>query len=112
MMARRRTRARRSLAIVCGAALLLGCASDGSGPHPNLARAWRSYQELPAQRALAIAGDPRGNRWVTGASGGHDSLAGSEEAAVSVCRTRRAARRMRAACVIYAVGDEIVWTDR
>lgn len=45
-----------------------------------------------------------------GASGGHDSLAGSEEAAVSACRTRRAARRLRTACVIYAVGDEIVWT--
>ena len=89
--------------------MLLACASDGSAPHPKLTRVWRAYQQLPAERAMAIAGDPRSNRWVTGASGGHESPAKAEEAALLGCRSRRAARRMRAACVIYAVGDEIVW---
>jgi hypothetical protein len=28
------------------------------------------------------------------------------------CKIRRAARRMQAACVLYAVGDEIVWRGR
>jgi hypothetical protein len=91
------------------AMLHLACASAGSSPHPNLAEVWTSYQALPAQRALAIAGDPRRTRWVSGASGGHGSRGEAEQEALVQCRMRRAARRMRAACVLYAVGDEIVW---
>lgn len=87
---------------------VLACASDGSPPHQNLTRAWSRYQELPESRALAIAGDPRGNRWVTGAAGGHASPADAEEAALVACRARRAARRLRAPCQIYAVGSVVV----
>jgi hypothetical protein len=61
------------------------------------------------ERALAIAGDPRGDRWVTGASGGHPSSAEAQESALLQCRMRRVARRLQEACVLYAVGDEIVW---
>jgi hypothetical protein len=95
---------------VAGAALLmLACASDGASPHPDLAEVWRDYRALPAQRALAIAGDPRRDRWVTAASAGHATRDRAEAEALSECRVRRGMRRMQAACVLYAVGDEIVW---
>jgi len=61
---------------------------------------------------MAIAGDPRRGRWVTGASGGHATREEAEAEALLQCRMRRAERRLRAACVLYAVGDEIVWRGR
>ncbi len=87
----------------------IGCASDAPSPHESLAAVWTAYQELQDERALAIAGDPRRHRWVSAASGGHDLRSEAEEGALTGCRSRRAARRMQAACVLYAVGDEIVW---
>ena len=97
-------------AVVVAGALLASCSSYRVRPqHPHLAVAWRDYRALPDQRALAIAGDPREDRWVTGASGGHASQSGAERGALLECRRRRAARRMRAPCVLYALGDEIVW---
>jgi len=93
--------------------LLFACASQGSRPpHPDLAAVWRSYRELPAVRALAVAGDPGRDRWVAGASGGHASRSDAEAQALVECGKRRAARRLRAACVLYAVDDEIVWPGR
>jgi hypothetical protein len=49
---------------------------------------------------------------VTGASGGHATREQAEAEALAQCRLRRAARRMQAACVLYAVQDEIVWGGR
>lgn len=49
---------------------------------------------------------------MTGASGGHAKLEEAEAEALAQCRIRRAARRMQAACVLYAVEDEIVWRGR
>ncbi|MDJ0851102.1 MAG: hypothetical protein QNK04_22245 [Myxococcota bacterium] len=86
-----------------------GCASRGSAPHAQLGPIWKEYQSLPPSRALAIAGDPRRGRWVTGASGGHASPSEAEVGAMAQCGQRRLARRMRAPCVLYAIGDEIVW---
>jgi hypothetical protein len=94
------------------AVLLLACASDGASPHPDFAPVWRDFLALPAQRALAIAGDPGRDRWVSAASGGHATQDGAEAEALSQCRIRRGMRRMQAACVLYAVGDEIVWRGR
>jgi hypothetical protein len=74
--------------------------------------AWREYRALPEQRALAIAGDPNQELWVTGATGGHATREQAEAEAIAQCKIRRAARRMQAACVLYAVGDEIVWRGR
>lgn len=91
--------------------LALACAAGGGPPHPQLNPVWKSYRQLPDERALAIAGDPRRDRWVTGASGGHGSPAEAEAGALAQCRRRRAARRMRAPCVAYAVGDVIVWAQ-
>ncbi len=93
--------------------LILGaaCASGGVSPHPALTATWRDYRALPVERALAIAGDPRGDRWVVGASGGHGTPSEAEAGALGQCQSRRAARRMRAPCVLYAIGDEIVWSS-
>jgi hypothetical protein len=99
----------RRIAVAWTAVLLLACASDRASPHPDLAPTWRDFLALPAERALAIAGDPRRDRWVAGASGGHATRGGAEAAALLECRRRRGIRRMRAACALYAVGDEIVW---
>jgi hypothetical protein len=101
----------RQIAVAWTALLLLACASDRALPHPDLAPAWRDFLALPAERALAIAGDPRRDRWVAGASGGHATRGRAEAAALLECQRRRGIRRMRAACALYAVGDEIVWRD-
>ena len=99
------------LIAVSGAALLLAaCISDPNKPHPDLARVWNAFLALPAERALAIAGDPRRDRWVTGASGGHESREEAEDGALAECRRRRAERRIQDACRLYATGDEVVWT--
>jgi hypothetical protein len=92
--------------------LLLACATDGAQPHPDLTPVWRDYAALPAKRALAIAGDPARGHWVTGSSGGHATRDEAETEALAQCRVLRAARRIQAACVLYAVGDEIVWRGR
>jgi hypothetical protein len=61
---------------------------------------------------MAIAGDPRRDRWVIGGSGGHAMREEAEAEAIRKCQIRRGKRRMQAACVLYAVGDEIVWRGR
>jgi hypothetical protein len=99
----------RGIAAAWTAALLLACASDQPSPHPDLAGVWRDFLSLPAERALAIAGDPRRDRWVTGASAGHATRDRAEAEALAKCRIQRGIHRMQAACVLYAVGDEIVW---
>jgi hypothetical protein len=88
--------------------LALGCATK-QVPEESLGSVWHDYRSLPAQRALAVAGDLRRERWVAGSSGGHATPAAAEESALRECRARRLRMRMQAACQLYAVGDEIVW---
>jgi len=95
-------------ALAAFAGLLLACATRGA-PHGELTRVWRDYSALPEQRALAIAGELRQNRWVAGASGGHATPGEAETAALQECARRRLERRMQQACRLYAVGDEVVW---
>jgi len=102
----------RRFAVAATALAMLACASQGASPHPDLARVWRDFLALPAQRALAIAGDPGRDRWVTGYSGGHATRDAAEAEALSECQTRRGINRIQAECVLYAVGDEIVWRGR
>jgi hypothetical protein len=102
--------ATRAIAVAVAGSLLLACASVSGSPNPDLARVWRDFLALPEQRALAIAGDPRRDRWVSGSSGGHASLEDAEEGALAECRRWRAQRRMQDACQTYAVGEEVVWT--
>jgi len=100
---------RRQIAVVWLAALLSACASGGPLPHPDLESTWRKYLALPAERALAVAGDPRRDRWVAGRSGGNATRDQAEAAALLECRRLRGIRRLQAPCLLYAVGDEIVW---
>jgi len=93
----------------CALALLLGCTTHGPKPHRNLTRLWRQYVDLPGERAIAVAGDPRRPRWVAALSAGHATAAEAEAGAIRECQRRREVQRMQAACVLYAVGDEIVW---
>ena len=89
--------------------LLCSCATKLNSAHPNLTQVWNEYLEIPDQRALAIAGDPRRNRWVTAASGGHATQSAAQEDALRECRVRRKLRRLQPACVLYAAGKQIVW---
>ncbi len=99
------------IAVAAATLFLLACATDGVvvSPHPGLKPVWGDYLALPGERALAIAGDPRRNRWVTGSSGGQDTHVQAEADALIQCRTQRRRRRLQAPCVLYAVGNEIVW---
>jgi hypothetical protein len=60
---------------ICAAILALACAATQRAPDDGLASVWHDYRSLPAQRALAVAGDLRLDRWVAGASGGHATRA-------------------------------------
>ncbi len=88
---------------------LAACESGGTTAHLNLRRVWNDFLELPRERALAIAGDPRRNHWITAASAGHDSRDEAEAAALEECAKHRERRRIQAPCEIYGVNDEIVW---
>lgn len=91
-----------------------GCAALTSPPqpHPQLASVWRDYERLPEERALAVAGELRHDRWVAGFSGGQASRGAAESEALAQCERRRAERRMQHPCRVYAVGDEVVWPGR
>lgn len=92
--------------------LISACSTTvGGSPDRGLSSVWRDYRGLPEQRALAIAGELRQGRWVAGASGGHASVAEAEAQALGECRKRRGLQRMQAACHLYAVGDEVVWSE-
>jgi hypothetical protein len=98
-----------SLTLVCAALLAPACATKSrSEPHPGIGSLWRDFLEMPPERALALAGDPD-RVWVGAASGGHASQLEAEESVLAGCRRRRADRRMRAPCRLYASGGEIVW---
>ncbi|MGE4606245.1 MAG: hypothetical protein AAEJ52_05850 [Myxococcota bacterium] len=96
--------------IVASAAFCLaGCASQPAAePHSGLEKRWGRYLSMPRQRAFAIAGDPDGI-WVGSVVGGHRSPAEAERAALQDCERSRARRNIPGACVLYAVGHEIVW---
>jgi len=105
--------------LICIAACgwIVGCAASGptsesAVPHPALKALWRDYRQLPAHRALAIAGDLSRQRWIAGATGGRASPGEAEAAALRECRKQRAKARMQDACVLYAIGNELVWTGR
>jgi len=94
---------------LAAAPLALACATPRTSPHPKLAEVWREFLTLPDERALAIAGDPLRDNWVTGSAGGQASREEALDAALGECGRRRAQHRMQAACEPYAVGAEIIW---
>jgi hypothetical protein len=108
----RRFLARHVLRALVGATafVALTCAArPDRPPDPNLAKVWRDYRRMPDQRALAIAGNVKQDRFVSGAAGGHATAPAAEAAAMQECAARRLRMRQQAQCQLYAVGDEIVW---
>ena len=99
-------------ALTACTAVFSACAAGPAAPHHALAPVWRDYSALPEQRALAIAGELRHDRWVAGASGGHAVPEAAETEALRECQRRRLQKRMQAPCRIYAVGNEVVWPGR
>jgi len=91
-----------------GTGALWACAIGPPRPSHEFSRLWREYRELPDVRALAIAGELRRDQWVAGVAAGHASREQAEAGALEECRKRRLERRMRAPCLVYAVGDEVV----
>jgi len=89
--------------------LALGCVAKPPNLDANLAGLWKEYGELPESRALALAGNPRTDRWVAGLSGGHSSSEAAGESALRECRANKLRQRMPLECKLYALGDEIVW---
>jgi len=71
-------------------------------------RLWHQYTELPALRALFVAGDPE-RVWVAGMAGGMGSLAEARREALAACERQRARRRMKDSCQPYAEGEAIIW---
>ena len=96
------------LGLLACLALPAACVSDHRPP-AGIERLWRDYVSLPGERALAIAGDPD-RIWVAAAAGGHASQQAAERSALSECARRRQVRRLQAPCLLYARGDEIVWS--
>ena len=99
--------------LLCATATAAGCSTWTGArgePRPISEQLWREYRTLPAERALAVAGDPK-RKWVAGLVGGQPSAREAEEAALLSCQQRRLARRLQAPCRLYAVGDEIVWVE-
>jgi hypothetical protein len=90
----------------------VGCASPAHRPHRALTSVWRDYERLADERALAVAGELRGDRWVAGATGGHVDREAAESTALAECQKRRLEKRMQDPCLVYASGDEIVWPKR
>jgi len=98
---------------LCAVLLLLAAACAGGPrkpPHRELDALWNDYSKLPGQRALAIAGQIRKDRWVAGATGGHASRDDAAAMALSECKRHRAKQRMQAPCQLYAIGNDVVWT--
>ena len=89
----------------------LGCAPPWLDEPPALSRAlravWADYRELPAHKALAVAGELREGHWVAGASGGHSTRAEARYAALRECQRRRDERNMVEPCRLYAEGETL-----
>jgi hypothetical protein len=98
-----------TLALAALLFVALSCVSKPDPVDPNLAKVWRDYDRLPEHRALAVSGNLRQDRFVSGSSGGHATIPDAEAAALRECDVRRLRMRQQAACKLYAVGDEIVW---
>src|SRR5262245_34166865 len=90
---------------LCGA-----CTSPRPPEQRALGTVWLDYEAMPAQRALALAGTLRDNRWVAGAAGGHETSAQAQQEALRVCAIKRQRARMQFPCRLYAIGDKVVWS--
>ena len=106
----RRHGRRLRIGVLGAAAVITACGGARIPPHPSLDRLWRHYLELPDERAMVVAGDPR-RMWVGASAGGAQTSEEAVERAMEACKSRRRARRLPGLCRTYALGDRIVWLD-
>lgn len=99
--------ARRAGLVLVAGALALACAG-GHAPHRGMEELWRDFTRLAPRRALAVAGDPN-SVWVGAAAGGFEVQEDASQAALEECRRKRRERRMQSPCLLYAVGNDVVW---
>ena len=97
-----------SILLLTASLPLLACAASGPQPHRGIEGLWRQFVQLPPKRALALAGNPE-RVWVAGAVGGLETQTEASTSALAECRRKRRERRMQAPCILYAVGNEIIW---
>jgi len=97
------------LAVALSAIFFVSCAGDVKRD-PGFKRLWIGYSALEEHRALAVCGDPD-RMWVAGAVGGASTSEAARQGALEACGKRRAERRMKPPCRLYASGDKVVWTD-
>jgi hypothetical protein len=71
----------------------------------RFASEWTHYVELPAFKALAVAGDVQGI-YVSGLAYGQPDAPSAIDAALDDCEARRRDRRIAATCRLHAAGDE------
>lgn len=87
--------------------IVLSCTS--STPRKSrFEREFERYLSLPHQRAMAIAGDPNGH-WAFGYGYASASKGLAQDAALEQCNTRKRSLGPDATCVIYAIGNDVVW---
>lgn len=67
----------------------------------------RRYAKLPAQKSMAIAGDPRGI-YVSGYAYDYPTKEVAVQEALRYCELRREDRGIEAECRPYAIGDEFL----
>jgi hypothetical protein len=85
-----------------------GCASRGEPRKTRFEREFERYLSLPHQKAMVIAGSPDG-RWVYGYGYSFLSKGMAQDTAMEQCNVRKRSLGPGAECVIYAIGNEIVW---
>ncbi len=108
-------RARKQLALLALCPLVAaGCMRSGGSPMGVALREttqfdseWRNYRRLAGLKALAVAGDLRGV-YVSGFAFSYPVQALANDEALDACEQRRADRRVKDACRLYAMGDERV----
>lgn len=69
------------------------------------------YAKLPAQKSMAIAGDPK-EIYVSGYAYDYLLQEAAVQAALKYCELRREDLRIEAECRTYAIGDEIIGEDQ
>jgi hypothetical protein len=93
--------------VLLGGVASLSCATDVAVHPLERTEFWHRYRELSDVRAAAISGDPE-DVWVGGAASGLATASEAEHQAIAECEKQRSLRRLQSACVVYAVGDEVV----
>jgi hypothetical protein len=97
----------KSIAPILVSGLLAGCSSPT--PHPSrFEREFQQYLSLPPHKVFVIAGDPE-DRFVYGYGYKARSDDEAKDTGMEQCNIRKQSLSTRSECVVYAIGNEVVW---